>query len=162
LEALRANVCTSYRSLSRYINGWCTASTIEHWLKQHEDYHVYSKNIKPGLTPDNKIKQVLFSTHVHNLWGLPRRPGHPILWIMCDEKWFHALIPRTNAKACEELGLMKSSYSAHHKSHVGKVMVHCTVGYLFTDDQEVPAPALWLYYKKTMLDLIRRGTITNG
>ena len=30
LEALRANVCTSYRSLSRYINGWCTASTIEH------------------------------------------------------------------------------------------------------------------------------------
>ena len=40
LEALRANVCTSYRSLSRYINGWCTASTIEHWLKQHEDYHI--------------------------------------------------------------------------------------------------------------------------
>lgn len=137
LEALRANVCTSYRSLSRYINGWCTASTIEHWFKLHEDYHIYSKNIKPGLTPENKVKQVEFSKHVHNLWGLPQRSGRPILWIMCDEKWFHALVPRTNAKACEALGLPKSSYSAHHKSHIGKVMVHCLVGYLFTDDPEL-------------------------
>ncbi len=41
LEALRANVCTLYCALSRYINGWSTASTIEHWLKQHEDFHLY-------------------------------------------------------------------------------------------------------------------------
>jgi hypothetical protein len=138
LEALRANVCTSYRNLSRYINGWCTGSNIEHWLKLHEDYHMYSKNIKPGLTPENKIKQVLFAQHVHNLWGLPRNSSRPILWIMCDEKWFHALVPRTNnAKACETLGLLKSSYSAHHKSRIGKVIVHCTVGYLFTGDPEL-------------------------
>jgi hypothetical protein len=64
LNALRANVCTSYHALSRYINGCCQVSTIEHWLKQHEDYHIYNKNIKPGLTPENKMKQVLFSTHV--------------------------------------------------------------------------------------------------
>jgi hypothetical protein len=56
---------------------------------------------------------------------------------MCDEKWCHALVPRTNAKACEILGLKKSSYSAHHKSHIGKVMVHCTVGYLFNDNPEL-------------------------
>ncbi len=44
LEALRANVCTSYRALiSRYINGWCHASTIEHWFKLYEDYHIYNK-----------------------------------------------------------------------------------------------------------------------
>jgi hypothetical protein len=36
LEAPRANVCTSYRAFSRYINGWCQASTIEHWFKLHE------------------------------------------------------------------------------------------------------------------------------
>jgi hypothetical protein len=51
---------------------------------------------------------------------------------MCDEKWFHALVLRTNAKACEALGMLKSSYSA-----TGKVMLHCTVGYLFTDDPEL-------------------------
>ena len=54
-----------------------------------------------------------------------------ILWIHSDEKWFHALVPRNNAKACTELGLARSSYSAHHKSHIGKVMAHCTVGYCF-------------------------------
>ncbi len=42
LEALGANVYTAYRSLSRYINGWCTASIIEHWLKLHEDFHLYN------------------------------------------------------------------------------------------------------------------------
>jgi hypothetical protein len=106
---------------------------IEHWLKQLGDYHIYNKNIKPGLTPENKVKQVIFfSTQVHNLWGPPRSTGRKILWAMCDEKGFHALVPRTtNAKACAELGLHKSTYSAHHKSHIGKVMIHCTVGYLF-------------------------------
>ncbi len=71
LEAQHANVFTSYRSLSRYINEWCTASIIEHWLKLNENFHLYNKNIKPGLTVENKVKQVQFSQHVHNLWGLP-------------------------------------------------------------------------------------------
>jgi hypothetical protein len=48
---------------------------------------------------------------------------------MCDEKWFHGLVPRANAKSCEELGIMKQTYSAHHKKHIAKVMVHCTVAY---------------------------------
>ena len=80
-----------------------------------------------------------------------------ILWIMSDEKWFHALVPRyefasllyvnenlkpitcydrSNAKACEELGIKRQSYSAHHKKHIGKVMAHCTVGFLFTNSPE--------------------------
>ena len=71
----------------------------------------------------------------HQTWGLP--PGN-FLWIHSDEKWFHALVPRSNAKACEELGLLvlRESYSAHHKSHIGKVMAHCTVGYYFDTDVE--------------------------
>ena len=43
---------------------------------------------------------------------------------------------RNNAEACVELGLPRESYSAHHKSHIGKVMVHCTVGYYFDSDVE--------------------------
>ena len=43
---------------------------------------------------------------------------------------------RSNAKACEELGLKRQSYSAHHKKHIGKVMAHCTVGFLFTNTPE--------------------------
>jgi hypothetical protein len=134
LDALiEGHSCRSYRALSKHINDWCSPWTIEKWFKSHPSYHIYSKNIKPGLSEPNKVKQVTFAKHVRNRWGLP--PGK-LLWIHSDEKWFHALVPRHNAKACEELGLKRQSYSAHHKSHIKKVMAHCTVGYLFDTDVE--------------------------
>ncbi len=71
VEALKANVCRSYRALSKVINGWCSPVTIETWFKAHPDYQTYSKNIKPGLTNENRAKQVAFAEHVHNRWGLP-------------------------------------------------------------------------------------------
>ena len=125
--------CHSYRALSKLINNWCSPWTIEKWLKAHPTYYIYSKNIKPGLSEPNKIKQVQFAKHVRSRWGLP--PGK-FLWIHSDEKWFHALVPRHNAKACAELGLKRQSYSVHHKSHIKKVMAHCTVGYLFDTNVE--------------------------
>ena len=134
LDALiNGHSCHSYRALSKQINNWCSPWTIHKWLTSHPSYYIYSKNIKPGLSEPNKVKQVEFSKHVRNRWGLP--PGK-FLWIHSDEKWFHALVPRQNAKACEELGLRRQSYSVHHKSHIKKVMAHCTVGYLFDTNVE--------------------------
>jgi hypothetical protein len=46
------------------------------------------------------------------------------------------LVPRCNAKTCEELGLHREAYSAHHKKHIAKVMGHATVGYLFDEHVE--------------------------
>ncbi len=66
IEALQANVCRSYRQLAKHINSWCAASTVETWLKQHNSYHIYAKNIKPGLSVENRAKQVAFAKHVHN------------------------------------------------------------------------------------------------
>jgi hypothetical protein len=116
IEALQANVCRSYRQLAKLINSWCAPSAVELWLKGHTSYHIYAKNIKPGLSVENRDKQVAFSKHVlvHNKWGLGAEVKK-VLWVMCDEKWFHGLAPRSNAKACEELDIMKQSYSAHHK-----------------------------------------------
>jgi hypothetical protein len=76
---------TSYRALAVRINGWCAASTIETWLKSHPTYSMYAKNIKPGLTDDNKVKQVLFAQRVHRKWDLPPTVTK-ILWIHSDEK----------------------------------------------------------------------------
>ena len=45
-------------------------------------------------------------------------------------------MPRCNAKTCEELGLHREAYSAHHKKHIAKVMGHATVGYLFDGQVE--------------------------
>ncbi len=69
LAALKGDVCRSYRDLSRSINGWCCATTIETWFKSHPDYDIFSKNIKPGLTSSISIKQVNFAAHVHNYGG---------------------------------------------------------------------------------------------
>jgi hypothetical protein len=126
--------CVSYRQLALHINNWCQHTCIAAWLHSHETYSLYAKNIKPGLTPENQLKQVCFSRRVHDRWGLAE--GSKILWIHCDEKWFHGIVPRTNAKACPELGIHKSSHTAHHKKHIAKVMAHCCVGYLFNGDVE--------------------------
>ena len=50
IDALEAQVCRSYKQLSTYVNGWCSARTIERWLNSHPSFEVYRKNVKPGLT----------------------------------------------------------------------------------------------------------------
>ncbi len=57
-------------------------------------------------------------------------------WLSGMAKWFQGIVPRTNAKACPELGTVKTSHSAHHKKHIAKVMAHCCVCYLFHGDVE--------------------------
>jgi hypothetical protein len=79
-------------------------------------------------------KQVVFSKRVHDRWGLPA--DVKILWTMSDEKWWHGLVSRTFAKMCPELGVERSSFAAHHKNHIRKVMGHATVGICFTNSPE--------------------------
>ena len=93
IDASEAQVCQSYRQLSQCVDGWCSARTIERWLNSHPTFEVYKKNIKPGLTEVNKVKQVNFSVRVvdHRRY---LSETTKILWIMSDEKLFHALVPR--------------------------------------------------------------------
>jgi hypothetical protein len=134
IDAINSYSCVTYRQLSGHINHWCRHTCIAAWLHSHPTYSLYAKNIKPGLTPENQLKQVAFSRRVMQRWGLPANTK--ILWVHLDEKWFHGIVPRTNAKACPELGIAKTSHSAHHKKHIAKVMAHCCVGYLFDGDVE--------------------------
>ena len=155
VEALESQVTMSFYGLAQHINWWCSPKSIERWLKRFPGYAMYSKNIKPGLSERNREKQVIFAKHVRNRWNLP--PDSLILWIHSDEKWFHSLVARRNAKAIPELGIEKESYSAHHKKHIAKVvnlflflyydcvsitvlsfqvMCHATVGYLFSTSPE--------------------------
>ena len=86
-------MCRSYRQLSQCVDGWFSPRTIERWLNSHPTFEVYKKNIKPGLTEMNKVKQVNFSVRVvDHRWYLSATIK--ILWIMSDEKWFRALVPR--------------------------------------------------------------------
>jgi hypothetical protein len=80
VEQLNRNGRRSYSSLEKAINSWCSYKTIERYLKTVEDYHTYSQNVRPLLSEGNRMKQVDFSKHVRQRWGLP--PGTKILWTM--------------------------------------------------------------------------------
>jgi hypothetical protein len=62
------------------MNQWCSISTIERFFKSQSDFQYYSQNVRPLLSEGNRLKQVAFSKHVQNRWGLGA--GHKILWTM--------------------------------------------------------------------------------
>ncbi len=117
-------------------DNWCSHQTISNWLTKQPTYAVYySKNVRPGLTDTNRLKQVEFGKHVHAFWNLPAGTK-VLLWTMSDEKWWHGLILRTFAKMYPALGIEKEIFTCHHKNHIGKVMAHATVGFCFTGNPE--------------------------
>jgi hypothetical protein len=77
---------------------------------------MYTKWIRPGLSESeaNRVKQIAFSKHIHNRWGLAK--DSKVLWTMSDEKWWFGLVSRTYAKMCPALGIEKEIFSVHHKN----------------------------------------------
>jgi hypothetical protein len=53
IEAIKQYNCVTYQQLSAHINHWCQHCCSEAWLKSHDSYSLYAKNIKPGLSPEN-------------------------------------------------------------------------------------------------------------
>jgi hypothetical protein len=81
VELLKCNGGRSYSSLGKALNNWCSTKTIERFLKSNNDFLTYSQNIRPLLSEDNnRVKQVTFSKHVQNRWGLGS--DKKILWTM--------------------------------------------------------------------------------
>jgi hypothetical protein len=113
------NCSRSYASVAKDTGDWCSSQTIFNWLKSQPDFCMYTKRIRPGLTETNRQKQIDFSAHVHNRWGL--QGNRKILWTMSDEKWWFGLVSRTFAKMCPALGFKKEVFSVHHKNHIAKV-----------------------------------------
>ena len=77
VQIMNRNARRSYASLEKAMNNWCSWKTIERFLKSNDDFKTYPQNIRPLLSEGNRLKQVSFSIHVHNRWGLA--PGTKIL-----------------------------------------------------------------------------------
>jgi hypothetical protein len=118
-KAKGGNCQRSYASVAKDIGDWCSSQTIRNWLKSQPDFCLYTKRIRPGLTEANRLKQIEFSKHVQNRWGL--QGNRKILWTMSDEKWWFGLVARTFAKMCPALGIKKEVFAVHHKKHIAKV-----------------------------------------
>jgi hypothetical protein len=84
------NCLRSYASGAKDTGDWCSSQTIFNWLKSQPDFCEYTKRIRPGLTEVNRLKQIQFSKHVHDRWGV--QESRKILWTMRDEKWWFGLV----------------------------------------------------------------------
>jgi hypothetical protein len=71
VQVMNRNARRSYVSLEKALNNWCSWKTIERFLKSNDDFKT---------SEGNRLKQVSFSQHVHNRWGL--EPGTKVLWTM--------------------------------------------------------------------------------
>ena len=80
ISLLQQNGRRSFSALGKAMNNWCSISTIETFFKRQPDFNYYSQNVRPLLSEGNRLKQVAFSQHVQNRWGLGT--GHKILWTM--------------------------------------------------------------------------------
>jgi hypothetical protein len=107
---------------------------------------MYTKRIRPGLSEANRTKQVEFSKHVQDRWGLEENAK--VLWTMSDEKWWYGLVSRSFAKMCPALGIEKEVFSVHHKKHIAKVMAHATVGFYFNGSPENGGEGLLLHFQR--------------
>mmetsp|Transcript_10823 Transcript_10823/g.17325 ORF Transcript_10823/g.17325 Transcript_10823/m.17325 type:complete len:169 (-) Transcript_10823:853-1359(-) len=103
IEVLKNNPKTPYREVANAIGNWCSASTIERWMKSFPSYSTYLERPLPMLTRSQMAKHVTFAKHFLNKWGLPA--NQKVFLIHYDEKWFYGMVPRANAKKCEEVGL---------------------------------------------------------
>ena len=132
--------------LGKATGDWCSKTAITSWLQSKPDYCLYTKRIRPGLSEANRTKQVEFSKHVHNRWGLGENAK--VLWTMSDEKWWYGLVSRSFAKMCPALGIEKEVFSVHHKKHISKVMAHATVGYYFNGSPENGGEGLLINFQR--------------
>ena len=80
---------------------------------------MYAERVIPLLSSIQKEKHFLFAEKYLNCWGLGR--GKKPL-VHYDEKWFWGLVLRSDAKACDSLGLEATVMTAYHSNHINKVM----------------------------------------
>lgn len=136
IQKLQECPTRTFKELAEDINHWCSANTIHQWLSSIPTYGSYRERIIPLLTQQQKSRQLTFAKHFLNLWGLPPDRTKKILLVHYDEKWFHGLVARSNAKQCPQVGLFREVLSCYHKNYVNKAMVLAVTGIAFNEDLE--------------------------
>ena len=133
---LQNNPSIGYFQLASEIGEWCSAKTIHKWLTSQVRFSYYNERIIPLLTTKQREKHVSFSRHFWNHWGLPKDKLKKVLLINYDEKWFYGMVPRSQAKKCDNLPIYRKHLQAYHKCYINKVMIIAVTGYAFRGSME--------------------------
>ena len=109
------------------------SGTIRRFVTCFGTYTTYSERILPRLDSKQKLKHCHFAERLINNHYLG---NGKYLLVHYDEKWFWALVLRSKAKACKELGVEKKSFNMFHKNHIDKVMCLAVTGYAYENNIE--------------------------
>ena len=90
----------------------------------------------PLLTPYHVKKRMNWVNEFFQFWNNAKlvHQRAQVMLVDQDEKWFFALVARTNLKSIPMLGIIPHTHKCGNKRHIEKVMVTCTTGFIPRDN----------------------------
>ena len=66
-DIMNKNPTLSWEKIASELNDWCSASTVERYVKSHPSYCTHAERLLPLLSPAQMIEHVKFANHLLNL-----------------------------------------------------------------------------------------------
>ena len=121
----QVNGSATWRELEvRMGNNIVSHETIRTYVKILEGFKYTKNRIFPSLDAQAKARRLRWANSFWLFWTSAKilSPKIKILYAQMDEKWFYALVLRTNLKTITSLGIEPVAQKTHHKSHMHKLM----------------------------------------
>ena len=122
---LRTKGKITYLALANGLNNIVSESTVRRFLISQDGFMVRKDRLLPSLDSAAKLRRVEWAETFWIFWKSVRAiPSQKVKFVMVhmDEKWFYAVVTRSNCKVLTSIGLDPCDYYVHHKNHITKEM----------------------------------------
>ena len=137
---LKAKGKVSFATMAVHLDHIVSESTIMKCLKEREGFKTRKDRILPYLSLDAKDRRLVWA---HTWWllflSVAAVPIQRVIFVLIhmDEKWFYAVVTRSNCKILTSIGLEPADYYAQHKNHIGKEMYVVVTAFVLTNDNDI-------------------------
>ena len=102
------------------------------YIKSLDSFKYTRNRIFPDLDAQAKARRLTWAKAFWVYWESVRIlcPKIKVLYSQMDEKWFYALVLRSNLKSICSLGVEPVAQHTHHKSHMHKLMAIVVLAFI--------------------------------
>jgi hypothetical protein len=134
----QTNGSISWAALARALNGddgggatMVSASTIRRFITSTPNFSYKTTRLLPFLNKGTKEKRYDWSMQFWVFWeGAKAFEGVQVLLVQMDEKWCYEIVVRKKEKSVPFFGVEPLVHGVQHKSHIGKVLMIASTGFL--------------------------------
>jgi hypothetical protein len=137
----RTNGSISWTGLERALNGEnggakiVSANTIRRFVTSTPDFSYKTTRILPFLNKGTKEKRLNWSLQFWVFWQSAKSfQGVQVVLLQMDEKWCYQIVVRKNDKSVPFFGVEPVVHSVQHKSHIGKILMIASSGFIPIDN----------------------------